>query len=139
MQLMLWSPSTPDAATATLKELRGLGVRLSLDDFGSGHSALGDLRRFPFDSLKIDRGFVEDLPDRFEDAAIVKAVVQLAHGLNLRVIAEGVERQEQLDFLRSHGCREVQGYLFGMPMRLADLEKLLERKTVGAGPMSIVS
>ncbi|MGZ8869071.1 MAG: putative bifunctional diguanylate cyclase/phosphodiesterase [Thermoanaerobaculia bacterium] len=117
-----------------LTQLRRLGITIAIDDFGTGHSSLSYLKRFPIDALKIDRGFVEDLPDRFEDAAIVKAVIQLAQGLNLRVIAEGVERYEQLEFLRSHGCREIQGYLFGMPMRLADFEKLLER---GLGPRQV--
>jgi EAL domain-containing protein (putative c-di-GMP-specific phosphodiesterase class I) len=116
-----------------LTELRRLGITIAIDDFGTGHSSLSYLKRFPIDALKIDRGFVEDLPDRFEDAAIVKAVVHLAHGLNLRVVGEGVERQEQLDFLKTHGCHEVQGHFFGMPMRFPDLEKLLE-KGVGRGP-----
>ena len=107
-----------------LTQLRSIGIRIAIDDFGTGHSSLSYLKRFPIDALKIDRGFVEDLPDRFEDAAIVRSVIQLAQGLNLRVIAEGVERKEQLDFLREHGCAEVQGYFFGMPMRAADFEKL---------------
>lgn len=119
-----------------LTQLRKLGITIAIDDFGTGHSSLSYLKRFPIDALKIDRGFVEDLPDRFEDAAIVKAVIQLAHGLNLRVIAEGVERQEQLDFLKGHGCREIQGYLFGMPMRLSDFEKVLERG-MAAGPLPV--
>ena len=119
-----------------LTELRRLGITIAIDDFGTGHSSLSYLKRFPIDALKIDRGFVEDLPDRFEDAAIVKAVVHLAHGLNLRVIAEGVERREQLDFLRVHGCREIQGYLFAMPMRFADFEKMLEQGVTAGDAVS---
>jgi diguanylate cyclase (GGDEF)-like protein/PAS domain S-box-containing protein len=113
-----------------LTQLRNLGIKIAIDDFGTGHSSLSYLKRFPIDALKIDRGFVEDLPDRFEDAAIVKAVVQLAQGLNLRVIAEGVERKEQLDFLRDNHCHEVQGYYFGMPMRMTDFEKLFTPRAV---------
>ena len=124
---------------AVLTQLRALGITIAIDDFGTGHSSLSYLKRFPIDALKIDRGFVEDLPDRFEDAAIVKAVIQLAQGLNLRVVAEGVERQEQLDFLRGHGCREMQGYFFGMPMRFADLEKLLGRGITAVVPLRGVS
>ncbi len=108
-----------------LAQLRALGIRIAIDDFGTGHSSLSYLKRFPIDTLKIDRGFVEDLPERVEDAAIVKAVIQLAQGLNLRVIAEGVERREQIEFLQAHNCPEVQGYYFGMPMRLAEFEKVL--------------
>ena len=118
-----------------LTELRRLGITIAIDDFGTGHSSLSYLKRFPIDALKIDRGFVEDLPDRYEDAAIVKSVIQLASGLNLRVIAEGVERHEQLEFLRGHGCHEIQGYLFGMPMRLADFQKMLEQGPIAMRPV----
>jgi diguanylate cyclase (GGDEF)-like protein/PAS domain S-box-containing protein len=108
-----------------LAELRRLGVRIAIDDFGTGHSSLGYLKRFPIDTLKIDKHFVEDLPDGFEDAAIVQAVVQLARGLDLRVIAEGVETQQQLDFLQSHMCPEVQGYHFSYPVPAREFEKML--------------
>jgi EAL domain-containing protein (putative c-di-GMP-specific phosphodiesterase class I) len=99
-----------------LTRLREMGVRVAIDDFGTGHSSLNYLKRFPIDTLKIDRSFVEDLPDRFEDAAIVRAVLELARGLDLRVVAEGVETKAQLDFLQGHECREVQGFYFAEPM-----------------------
>ena len=110
-----------------LKELREIGVSIAIDDFGTGHSSLNYLKRFPIDALKIDRSFVEDVPDRFEDAAIVRSVIQLAHGLNLRVVAEGVEKREQLEFLREHDCREVQGYYFSYPLASAEFLELFER------------
>jgi len=113
-----------------LGELRKTGVRIAIDDFGTGHSSLGYLKRFPIDTLKIDKHFVEDLPDGFEDAAIVQAVVQLARGLDLRVIAEGVETQQQLDFLQSHACPEVQGYHFSYPVPAREFERLLSGATL---------
>ena len=84
------------------------------------------LKRFPIDTLKIDRSFVADLPAP-ADAAIVRSVIQLAEGLGLRIVAEGVERKEQLDFLRENGCAEVQGFYFGLPIRAADIEQLWAR------------
>ncbi len=111
-----------------LSALRDTGVRIAIDDFGTGHSSLGYLKRFPIDALKIDRHFVEDLPDGFEDAAIVRAVVQLAHGLDLRVVAEGVETKEQLEFLERHACREMQGYHFSYPVPAEELRSLLMRE-----------
>jgi diguanylate cyclase (GGDEF)-like protein/PAS domain S-box-containing protein len=113
-----------------LRELRAIGITIAIDDFGTGHSSLSYLKQFPIDALKIDRAFVEDLPDRFEDAAIVKAIIALAAGLNLRVVAEGVETRAQLDFLRRHHCREVQGYYFSYPVRGDELDRILERGTV---------
>jgi diguanylate cyclase (GGDEF)-like protein/PAS domain S-box-containing protein len=110
---------------ALLTRLREIGVSVAIDDFGTGHSSLNYLKRFPIDTLKIDRSFVEDLPDRFEDAAIVRAVLELARGLDLRVVAEGVETKEQLDFLRLHECREVQGFYFSEAVPASAIDELL--------------
>ena len=104
----------PDKANATLKELREAGVKIAIDDFGTGYSSLAYLKTFPLTVLKIDKSFVDELPHT-EDVAIISAVLSLAKGLGLAVVAEGVESQEQLDFLTSHGCDLVQGYLKGRP------------------------
>jgi len=116
-----------DLTLTVLSRLRQIGVQIAIDDFGTGHSSLNYLKRFPIDALKIDKSFVEDVPDRFEDAAIVRSVIQLAQGLNLRVVAEGVEKVEQLDFLREHGCREVQGYYFSYPLAADAFAQLFEK------------
>ena len=118
----------------TLAQFRRNGVTIAIDDFGTGHSSLSYLKRFPIDALKIDKGFVRDLPDQFEDAAIVSSVIQLANGLGLRVVAEGVERAEQLEFLRENGCREVQGFYFSYPVRLEEVEAQLARQPEAAAP-----
>jgi len=109
----------------TLAQFRKQGVTIAIDDFGTGHSSLSYLKRFPIDALKIDKGFVLDLPDKFEDAAIVSSVIQLANGLGLRVVAEGVETKEQLEFLRDAGCRELQGFYFSYPVKVEEVERLL--------------
>ena len=100
---------------ATLRRLREMGVRIAIDDFGTGHSSLNYLRTFPIDTVKIDQEFVHEIESSQADRAIVSAVIGMAHGLNLRVIAEGVETEAQLAFLRQHGCDEVQGFLLGVP------------------------
>ena len=99
-----------------LDSLKNLGLSIAVDDFGTGYSSLNYLKQFPIDVLKIDRTFVDGLPSGEQDAQIARAIIAMAHSLNLAVIAEGVETHEQLDFLREHGCDEVQGYLFGRPM-----------------------
>jgi diguanylate cyclase (GGDEF)-like protein/PAS domain S-box-containing protein len=105
----------PDEAVTILRRLAGLGVKLSVDDFGTGYSSFSYLKRFPLNELKIDRSFVQDVIDP-DSAAIALAIIELAHNLQLKVVAEGVETREQLLFLRTHGCDEMQGFFFAKPM-----------------------
>ncbi len=114
-----------DAAVRTLNQLRGLGVKIAIDEFGTGYSSLSYLRRLPFDKLKLDQAFTRDAVTCEQDAAITRAIVMLAHGLDLAVVAEGVETQEQLDFLLDLGCTTMQGYLLGRPVPGEQLSQLL--------------
>ncbi len=114
-----------------LSSLRALGVRLSLDDFGTGYSALSYLKRFRFDVLKIDQSFVAGLPDDADDASLVKAILAMAKGLNLQVVAEGVENREQLRFLVANGCEFAQGYFFAKPVDEAAYGKYIEGRQSG--------
>ncbi|HET7200634.1 MAG TPA: EAL domain-containing protein [Burkholderiales bacterium] len=117
----------PDEAVALMHSLRAMGVRLTIDDFGTGYSSLGYLKRFPINSLKVDRSFVRDLPHSADDVAITRAVIAMAHSLQMNVIAEGVELQEQFDVLRKEGCDEFQGYLFGRPLPEEDLLRFVRQ------------
>jgi diguanylate cyclase (GGDEF)-like protein/PAS domain S-box-containing protein len=105
----------PESAAKTLSSLKESGVRLSMDDFGTGYSSLGYLKRFPIDKLKIDRTFVHDISTDADGAALTRAIIHLAQNLRLKVVAEGVEAEDQLAFLRANGCDEMQGYLFARP------------------------
>ena len=113
-----------EATLRLLHSLRALGVRIALDDFGTGYSSLSYLQSFPFDKLKIDRSFIHNLLTRDGANAIVRAITELAHALNIETTAEGVEETAQLMELRSHGCSSVQGFLFAEPMTLGDVEQL---------------
>ncbi len=108
--------SDNDDAVTMLHKLRDQGVHLSLDDFGTGYSSLSYLKRFPFDVLKIDRSFVKDVATDPEDKALIEAMIAMAHGLNIKVVGEGAETREQVDFLRSRNCDAVQGYYFSKPI-----------------------
>lgn len=119
---------------AMLQSLKATGARIAIDDFGTGYSSLSYLQRFPVDVLKIDRSFVMDLPGAAGSAAIVDAIVTLAHGLGLEVVAEGVETPEQQAFLHAHGCDEGQGYLFGRPTPLAEFRTLLDQDRLRTKP-----
>ena len=105
-----------EATDAALRELKNLGISISIDDFGTGYSNLAYLKRFLVDTLKIDIAFIRDVTTNADDATIAVAIINMAHSLRLKVIAEGVETREQLDFLRAHGCDEVQGYLLSRPL-----------------------
>jgi diguanylate cyclase (GGDEF)-like protein/PAS domain S-box-containing protein len=110
-----------ESTSITLRKLKELGISISIDDFGTGYSNLAYLKRFPVDALKIDIAFIRDLATNADDAAITAAIINMAHSLRLKVIAEGVETREQLDFLSVHGCDEVQGYLFSRPLPASEI------------------
>jgi len=121
------SPSAVDQAIATTKELQILGVHLSIDDFGTGYSSLAALKRFPVGRLKIDKSFIDDILRDESSNAVAKAIISLGQNLNLRVIAEGVETEAQVAFLRENHCDEMQGYLFSKPIPRAGIAALLAR------------
>ncbi|HZE54324.1 MAG TPA: EAL domain-containing protein [Bradyrhizobium sp.] len=116
-----------DRGLALLRRLKALGVRISMDDFGSGYSSLSYLQAFPFDKIKIDRAFVINLGRNPQSAAIVRAVIGLGHGLEMSIVAEGVETQEQLGFLAEQGCDAVQGYFIGKPLPIGQYAALVGR------------
>lgn len=117
----------PSESIEKLKDISDLGIKLSVDDFGTGYSSLAYLKKLPINKLKIDRAFVKDLPLDEDDVAITKSVIALAKSLKLDVIAEGVENQEQVDFLVKNGCNKIQGYFYGKPMDVDEFEELLKR------------
>jgi EAL domain-containing protein (putative c-di-GMP-specific phosphodiesterase class I) len=120
----------------TVQRLKALGVKFSIDDFGTGYSSLAYLKRFAVDKLKIDRSFVKDLADDPEDAAIVRAIIQMAHGLGLKTVAEGVENATLLDYLRAQHCDEAQGYFFSKPIPADEFYRYLQQSRAAIGNYS---
>jgi EAL domain-containing protein (putative c-di-GMP-specific phosphodiesterase class I) len=114
-----------DSVIVTFRQLRELGVKLAIDDFGTGYSSLSYLKRFPVHYVKIDQTFIRDLSPGGEDAAITRAIIAMAHSLELKVVAEGVETQAQMDFLKSQNCDEIQGFLISRPVEASAFAELL--------------
>jgi diguanylate cyclase (GGDEF)-like protein/PAS domain S-box-containing protein len=133
--------SNQEHAEKVLNELKGLGFHLTMDDFGTGYSSLAYLKRFPFDSVKIDQSFVRGIPESKDDEAIVEAIIAMAHSLQLKVVAEGVETKAQFDFLRSLGCDQIQGYYFSKPIPASEvvmmLYKTMTRDAANAVPAQV--
>jgi diguanylate cyclase (GGDEF)-like protein/PAS domain S-box-containing protein len=126
----------PGAMAQKLQEIAALGVHISIDDFGTQYSSLNYLQKFPIHTLKIDKSFVWEIDREYRQHAIIKAIISIAHGLGLNLIAEGVETDEQLKFLESQGCDEIQGYLVSRPLSESDIEKLLR---TNREPLRLVS
>src|SRR5262249_27329766 len=124
-------------AARVLAQLKEMGVHVAMDDFGTGYSSLACLKRFPIDAIKIDRSFIQGLPGDADDATLTKAIIAMVHSLRLKIVAEGVETREQVEFLSRHGCDEIQGYYFSQLLTIDALVDLLrERRT--RGPLPVV-
>jgi diguanylate cyclase (GGDEF)-like protein len=128
----------PEQAVTTLRRLKDLGIRVAIDDFGTGYSSLAYLKRFPIDSVKVDRSFVEDIPQDVDSMAIVQAIIAMAHSLRLKVVAEGVENEAQVSFLRSEGCDEIQGHYFSAACAASEIPRIM-RKTLQRGSAVFLS
>jgi EAL domain-containing protein (putative c-di-GMP-specific phosphodiesterase class I) len=117
--------NNPEQAVNQLRQLKELGICVAIDDFGIGYSSLAYLKRFPIDSVKVDRSFVEDIPEDVNSMAIAQAVIAMAHNLRLKVVAEGVESEAQLGFLRGEGCDEIQGYYFCKARPASEISEMM--------------
>ncbi|HEY9064436.1 MAG TPA: EAL domain-containing protein [Burkholderiaceae bacterium] len=120
-------------ATAVLHAFKAMGIRVSVDDFGTGYSSLSTLKRFPVDCIKVDRSFIRDVAHNDEDRAITNAIIAMGKTLGLAVVAEGVERAEQVEFLREHGCDQLQGFFFSRPRAAAEIPALVRKLTLRPG------
>lgn len=128
--------SNADVMFSVLQELRDMGLRIAIDDFGTGYSSLSYLKQFPVSKLKIDRSFIRDIGVDSDDAAITTAIINMAKSLSLKVIAEGVETEEQMSFLRAHHCDEIQGYYFSMPLTGVEVANKLSKMTSRASQIA---
>ncbi len=126
----------PEKMVVTLARLKEVGVQISMDDFGTGYSSLSYLKRFPFDNLKIDKAFIKDIPKDDGDVTLVLTIIAMAHNFKLKVIAEGVEIQAQMDFLKQKNCDEIQGYFFSRPLPAKEIEQLLKKINLSGAPHS---
>ncbi|MBP1711286.1 MAG: hypothetical protein H6Q49_1488 [Deltaproteobacteria bacterium] len=116
----------PARMVAILTQIKDMGVRLAIDDFGTGYSSLAHIRRFPIDTIKVDRSFIRNVPDDYEDKAIIEAIISMGQTLSLTVVAEGVETQEQMNYLKEHSCNEMQGFYFSKPVAADEFANLLK-------------
>ncbi|BAN34936.1 diguanylate cyclase/phosphodiesterase [Sulfuricella denitrificans skB26] len=133
LHLELTESMLMDAGTMTIEKLEqicAIGIQLEIDDFGTGYSSMSYLKRYPITTLKVDKSFVRELPENTDDAAITTAIIAMAHSLKMHVMAEGVETDEQAEFLQSNGCRNAQGYLFSRPVPAEQIGKLLEQENL---------
>jgi EAL domain-containing protein (putative c-di-GMP-specific phosphodiesterase class I) len=120
----------PDRLIELLTDIKKLGVRLAIDDFGTGYSSLAQLKNFPIDTLKVDRSFIRNLPQDSDNQAITQAIITMGNNLSLTVVAEGVETQEQKDFLRGLICDEMQGFYFSKPIAPDQFAVLLRKNNI---------
>ena len=116
----------PVRMVAILMKIKEMGVRLAIDDFGTGYSSLAQIKRFPIDTIKVDRSFIRNVPEDYEDKAIIEAIISMGQTLSLTVVAEGVETQEQMNYLKEHSCNEMQGYYFSKPVSADEFASLLK-------------
>jgi EAL domain-containing protein (putative c-di-GMP-specific phosphodiesterase class I) len=115
-------------ATMLLNSLQGIGVKISLDDFGTGYSSLNYLTNMPINTLKIDKSFIDNICTSEKDSCIAESIIQLAHSLNIKVVAEGVEREEQLALLREKKCDFIQGFLYSAPLHPTELMDIIRKE-----------
>jgi EAL domain-containing protein (putative c-di-GMP-specific phosphodiesterase class I) len=116
----------PQHSNKTLQDLHDLGIRIAVDDFGTGYSSLSYLKSLPIDTLKIDQTFISDIENDENSATIVKTIIGLGHNMNLNVIAEGVETEKQLEFLKKHDCDQIQGFFFSKPLTADEMTAFLQ-------------